>query len=147
MYSPACSGEIKAAYNFEKALQAVVQLVGPDALPDNERLVLEIAKMIKEVFLQQNAFSDNDGSCSMEKNLGLLEVVLAFYAECQDALKREVTLGCIMDFPVREEIARMRDEPNEGFSEKKDGMIEKLKHALRQLEVKGRSGDQQETSE
>jgi len=119
-------------------LQGVVQLVGPDALPDTERLILEIAKMLKEVFLQQNAFSDDDGTCSVEKNLGLLEILMIFYEECGEVLKREVPLARIMELPVREEIARMRDEPNEGFTEKKNAIVEKFKQILEGLEAKGR---------
>ena len=120
-------------------LQAVVQLVGPDALPDSERMVLEIAKTIKEVFLQQNAFSDTDGTCSIEKTLGLLEMLMIYYEECKGVLKREVPLARIMELPVREEIARMRDEPNEGFVEKKDAIVEKFRQILGALEVQGRT--------
>jgi len=128
-------------------LQAVVQLVGPDALPDTERLILEIAKMIKEVFLQQNAFSDADGTCSLEKNLGLIEIITIFHEECEKVLKREVPLARIMELPVREEIARMRDEPNEGFAEKKDAIIEKFKHILGGLEAKQRRDASEKTTE
>jgi len=128
-------------------LQAIVQLVGPDALPDSERMVLEIARMIKEVFLQQNAFSDTDGTCTIEKNFGLLEMLMIYYEECEGVLKREVPLGRIMDLPVREEIARMRDEPNEGFTEKKDAIVEKFKQILGALEVPGRTGGQKKEAE
>ena len=118
-------------------LQEVVQLVGPDALQDNERLILEIAKMIREVFLQQNAFSDNDAFSSLEKTAGLLEALLAFHDACREQLEREVSLARILDLPVREDLARLRDVPNEAFTERKREVLEAMKTALAALTPKG----------
>ncbi|MEA3365268.1 MAG: V-type ATP synthase subunit A [Candidatus Hydrogenedentes bacterium] len=118
-------------------LQEVVQLVGPDALQDNERLILEVAKMIREVFLQQNAFSDNDAFCSLEKNAGLLEALLTFYEACREQLEREVSLARILDLPVREDLARLRDVSNEEFTGRKSEVIETMKAALVELSPKG----------
>ncbi|MFO7973778.1 MAG: V-type ATP synthase subunit A [Candidatus Hydrogenedentota bacterium] len=118
-------------------LQEVVQLVGPDALQDNERLILEIAKMIREVFLQQNAFSDNDAFCSLEKSAGLLEALLTFYDACREQLEREVNLARILDLSVREDLARLPDVPNEEFTEHKCQVVETMKAALAELIPKG----------
>lgn len=118
-------------------LQEVVQLVGPDALQDNERLILEIAKMIREVFLQQNAFSDTDAFCSLEKSAGLLDALLAFYEACREQLEREVSLARILELSVREDLARLRDVSNEEFTERKEEVVEKMKAALAGLTPKG----------
>ncbi|HOD49032.1 MAG TPA: V-type ATP synthase subunit A [Candidatus Hydrogenedentes bacterium] len=118
-------------------LQEVVHLVGPDALQDSERLVLETAKMLREVFLQQNAFSDNDAYCTLEKNAGLLEALLAFNHACREQLERGVTLSRILDLPVREDLARLRDVPNAEFSERKREVIKAMKDALAGLNPKG----------
>ncbi|MFP4500487.1 MAG: V-type ATP synthase subunit A [Candidatus Hydrogenedentota bacterium] len=120
----------------ETELQEIVQLVGPDALQDAERLILEVARMIREVFLQQNAFSDNDAFCGLEKMGGLLDILTAFYEGCQQVLRRTVPLNRILALPARERIARLRDEPNEGFMAKKDAVWEEVKHALDSLEVR-----------
>jgi V/A-type H+-transporting ATPase subunit A len=120
----------------ENELDAIVQLVGPDALQDAERLVLEASRMIREVFLQQNAFSDNDASCKLEKCFGLIDVLMTFYEEADEVLKREIPLTRIMELPLREEIARLRDEPNEGFNAKRESMVEKIKQSLQGLEAK-----------
>lgn len=120
----------------ENELDAIVQLVGPDALQDAERLVLEASRMIREVFLQQNAFSDNDASCELEKTFGLIDILMTFHEEADEVLKREIPLTRIMELPLREEIARLRDEPNEGFKAKQDAMVEKIKQTLQGLEVK-----------
>ncbi len=100
-------------------MQEIVQLVGPDALQDAERLILETGKMVREVFLQQNAFSDNDAFSSLEKTGGLLETLLEFYDLSKNAIENGVTLNRIMALPVREDIARLRNESNADFAEKR----------------------------
>jgi V/A-type H+-transporting ATPase subunit A len=116
-------------------LQEVVQLVGPDALQDNERLVLEMARMVRESFLQQSAFSDNDAYCSIEKMFGLIEMLLVFYEESEKAIRREVQLPKIMALPIREEIARMKEEPNDGFTAKKDDVLERCRKIIGELQA------------
>jgi V/A-type H+-transporting ATPase subunit A len=120
----------------ESELQEIVQLVGPDALQDAERLILEVARMIREVFLQQNAFSDNDAFCGMEKMGGLIDTLIGFYEACQEVLRRDVPLSRIMELPVRESVARLRDEPNDGFSAKKNAVMDEVKQALDGLQVR-----------
>jgi len=117
-------------------LQEVVQLVGPDALQDQERLVLEVARMIREVFLQQNAFSDADATCSLDKNAGLQEAIHTFYEESRKVLETGVSLARILELPIREDVARLQGEPNEGFVAKKDEVIQKVKSTLADLTAK-----------
>ena len=100
-------------------MQEIVQLVGPDALQDAERLILETGKMVREVFLQQNAFSDNDAFSSLEKTGGLLETLLEFYDLSKNAIENGVTLNRLMALPVREDIARLRNESNADFADKR----------------------------
>jgi len=114
-------------------LQEIVQLVGPDALQDQERLVLEIARMIKEVFLQQNAFSDDDAYSSLEKTGHLLDALLSFNDECKAVLDSGVALMTIMESPVREEIARLRNLNSEGFVAKKETVVSDMKAAMQKL--------------
>lgn len=120
----------------ETELQDIVQLVGPDALQDAERLVLEAGKLIREVFLQQSAYSENDANCSLVKTSGLLEAILAFYEEANTAVHREVPLARITALPLREELMRLKEEPNNGFAEKKDAIIEKIKQIIGGLQAK-----------
>jgi V/A-type H+/Na+-transporting ATPase subunit A len=114
-------------------LQEVVQLVGPDALQDSERLILEVSRMIREVFLQQNAFSDNDAFCGLEKNAGLMDALMAFLDESKKVMEKEIPLQRILDLPVREDIARLRDQPNERFTAKKDATVAGMKSAMAEL--------------
>ncbi|HNR30556.1 MAG TPA: V-type ATP synthase subunit A [Candidatus Hydrogenedentes bacterium] len=116
-------------------MQEVVQLVGPDALQDAERLVLEIARMLREMFLQQNAFSKSDMFCGLEKMGGLLDILLNFHEACRETLKREVPLSRVLDLPIREEISRLRDMSNEEFPAKKADVQERMKQALAGLQA------------
>jgi V/A-type H+-transporting ATPase subunit A len=114
-------------------LQEIVQLVGPDALQEQERLVLELSRMVKEVFLQQNAFSDDDAYSSLEKTGGLLDALMSFYDECKLALDAGVLLMSILDDPVKEEISRLREVNSDGFVPKKDIVMNEMKAAVQKL--------------
>jgi V/A-type H+-transporting ATPase subunit A len=97
----------------ETELQEIVQLVGPDALPESEKLILEIARMLREDFLQQFAFDEVDAYCPPEKQYWLLRVILAFHSSAVDALNRGASLRQILDTPVRDEIAAFKTTPHE----------------------------------
>ena len=112
-------------------LQEIVQLVGPDALQDQERLVLEVARLIREVFLQQNAFSDTDAFSSLEKTGGILEALVKFYDECRLALENGVLLNRLLELPLREEVARLRDiASDDNFTEKKNVVLARIKEVV-----------------
>jgi V/A-type H+-transporting ATPase subunit A len=97
----------------EAELQEIVQLVGPDALQDDQRLIIEVGKMLREDFLQQSSFSDVDAYCSMEKAHGMLKAILTFYDEASAALRRGMLIDEILQLKVIEEIARMKEVPND----------------------------------
>ncbi|MCQ2597431.1 MAG: V-type ATP synthase subunit A [Treponema sp.] len=102
----------------EQRLQQIVRLIGPDALPDSERLVLKVADMIKNGFLQQNAFDDVDKYCSTEKQIDILELIMDFYAKALEALKKGYALPKIIGMPVCNELVRIKyDYPNDKVSE------------------------------
>lgn len=114
-------------------LQEIVQLVGPDALQDQERLILEIARMIKESFLQQNAFSDDDAYSSLEKSAGIMEALILFMEECEGAIHAGVTLETLLAHPVREKVSRLRELNPDGFEAKQAAVVEEMKSALQGL--------------
>ncbi len=117
----------------EAELQEVVQLVGPDALQDSERLFLEMGRLIREVFLQQNAFSENDAHCTLEKADGLLDALLAFHEECHKLIERGVALNQIVQLPVRENLARLRNVANAEFGERKRAVLDEMHAAFGRL--------------
>jgi V/A-type H+-transporting ATPase subunit A len=92
----------------ESSLDEIVRLIGIDALSAEDRLVLEAAKSIREDFLHQNAFHEVDTYTSLEKQIRMLKVILAWYHEAREALAQGVRLEKLLHLPVREAIARAK---------------------------------------
>ena len=92
----------------ENRLQQIVRLIGPDALPDSQRLILKVADMIKNGFLQQNAFDDTDKYCSTEKEILILDLIIEYYNRSLDCLKKGALLQNVASLPVCEEIVRIK---------------------------------------
>ena len=100
----------------EAELQEVVQLVGPDALQDNERMIIEVGKMLREDFLQQHAFSEVDGHCSLDKGYWMLKGILALYDECQKAISHgKMHINDILNLQQLEQCARFKEVPQKEF--------------------------------
>jgi V/A-type H+-transporting ATPase subunit A len=95
----------------EEELQEIVRLVGPDALSESQRVILEAARMIREDFLMQSAYHPVDTYCSIEKCYNMLKVIIKFYDEMRKAVERGVSIKSILSLPVLEDIARMKLAP------------------------------------
>jgi V/A-type H+-transporting ATPase subunit A len=94
----------------EAKLQEIVQLVGSDALPEDEQLTLEMARMIREFFLQQNAYHEVDTYCSMDKQYKLLKAIRTFASYADKALKTEMSVEKIISVKSRDLLARIKFE-------------------------------------
>jgi V/A-type H+-transporting ATPase subunit A len=92
----------------EAELEEIVRLVGMDALSQGERLLLEVARSVREDFLHQNAFHEIDTYTSIEKQYKLLRAILYFYDKAQEALKDGVTIEGISKLKVLERMARAK---------------------------------------
>lgn len=101
----------------EEELKEIVQLVGPDALPKKERLLLEAAKILREDFLQQNAFHKIDTYCSQKKQVWMLRICLMFYEKLLNVID-SIEFEDIAKMKVKEEIARMKIVPEEEVDKK-----------------------------
>jgi len=99
----------------ESELQEIVQLVGPDALPDRERITLETTRMIREDFLQQNAYHEVDTYCSPKKQYEMLKTIMTFHVNAEAALDRGAASADIITIPAKEEIGRMKYLPESEF--------------------------------
>jgi V/A-type H+-transporting ATPase subunit A len=98
----------------EARLSQIVKLVGPDALPDEERLVLETARLLREGFLQQNAMDTVDAYSSVEKQIRMLELILHFHERALRVVKRRAPISVIHNLPVVDTLIRMKSAvPNE----------------------------------
>ncbi|MCG3258545.1 MAG: V-type ATP synthase subunit A [Candidatus Heimdallarchaeota archaeon] len=105
---PGLRAETLALLQKDKELQDIVALVGPDALPPSEKIILETARMLKEDFLQQNAFHETDSFCSLEKQYLMLKTILRFYEKAQDLYKRGAIVSDIFEHELVVRIARMK---------------------------------------
>ncbi|MCR5725571.1 MAG: V-type ATP synthase subunit A [Treponema sp.] len=105
----------------EQRLQQIVRLIGPDALPDTERLVLTVADMIKNGFLQQSAFDAVDVYSVPEKQIQVLLLMMQFYERSLAVIKLGAPLLKVHELPVREEIVRIKSTvPNDKLEQIKD---------------------------
>jgi len=93
----------------EAELQEVVQLVGPDALPEKEQAVLMVTRMLREDYLQQNAYSDVDARCEVKKQYLMLRAIMKFWEHVSNSLDGGVQLKRIQELPVRATIGRMKE--------------------------------------
>ncbi len=105
---PEVLNQVVTLLQKEANLQQVVQLVGPDALQDNERLTLEMGRIAREDFLQQNGFDKVDAYCSMPKAYGIMQMVLAAYKQGDVALSKGGTIQDFLSDPAIEKIGRAR---------------------------------------
>ena len=101
----------------EADLQEIVKLVGPDALPQHERAILESARMLRESFLQQSAFHEVDTFCPEKKQYEMIRIILDFSDRMMDAIKKGVHIEDITKLKGMEAIARMATVPNDRFEE------------------------------
>lgn len=115
----------------EEELQNIVQLIGPDALPDKERLVLEATKMIREDFLQQNSFDADDAYTSPQKQYWMLKTILHYYDKSNDALATDVPLEKILSAKAREEISKLKRVPEKQVEKTCKQIQKDFEHALR----------------
>jgi V/A-type H+-transporting ATPase subunit A len=103
----------------ESELQEIVQLVGSDALPPDQQLTLEITRMIREIFLQQNAFHPVDTFCPMDRQYKLLDTIHKFADKANAALDSGVTMQDIVKLESKDELGKVRfDEDFEGALKK-----------------------------
>lgn len=92
----------------ENRLSQIVKLVGPDTLPDEQRLVLETARLLREGFLQQSSFDPIDSFSTVEKQIGMLNLILYFHQRATRVIKRGAVVSVIHDLPVVNTLIRMK---------------------------------------
>ncbi len=97
----------------ESELKELVRLVGVDSLSDQDRIVLETTKSIREDFLHQSAFDPEDAYTRLTKQDRMLGVILELHDACLRAVEKNVQLESLFELPVREKITRMRYVPEE----------------------------------
>jgi V/A-type H+-transporting ATPase subunit A len=115
----------------EDTLKEIVRLLGPEALPDEEKLILELARMIKIGILQQNSFDNVDTYCSPEKQLKLVRLMIKFYKESQKALREGIPLADIRAMPIITTLLKAKFEIPDDQVSKLDDLDNRLSEEFR----------------
>lgn len=105
---------IMAILNSESSLMEIVKLIGSDVLPDDQKLTLEIARVIRLGFLQQNAFHPDDTCVSLEKQFKMMEVILYLYKKCRALIAMGMPMSVLKKENIFEKIIAIKyDVPND----------------------------------
>ena len=98
----------------ENRLMEIVKLIGADVLPDDQKLIIEIARVVRVGFLQQNAFHAEDTYVPLEKQLKMMKVILYLYHKCQEIVARQVPISKIMQTGLFDKLVKIKyDIPND----------------------------------
>ena len=118
---PEVRTEISSLLQVEAELQEIVQLVGSDALPIDQQLTLEVARMIREYFLQQNAFHPVDTYSTLKLQYAMTKAILTFQEESKKAIAAGALLEDVVNVPARTTLMRARLE--EGYLERMEELV------------------------
>ncbi len=116
--------ELSGLLQIESELQEIVQLVGSDALPADQQLTLEVARMIREYFLQQNGFHEVDAYCDIHLQYKMAKAILAFQESAKSAMASGAQLGDVVNVPSRSDL--MRGRLNKGYIDDIDDMVKTM---------------------
>jgi len=120
----------------EAELDEIVKLVGVDALSPSDRLVLEAARSIREDYLQQIAFDENDSFTTMKKQARMLKIVLSFYELGKKALSEGADMNKLFSLKVRERIARAKEVPEKDIDSVYDALEKQIEEDITALYAK-----------
>ena len=121
---PEVRTEISTLLQIESELQEIVQLVGSDALPIDQQLTLEVARMIREFFLQQNAFHDVDTFSDLDLQYHMAKAILTFQEEAKKAIAGGGQLEDVVNVPARTDLMRGRFE--KGYAERISDLVSEM---------------------
>ncbi len=126
-------GEAYSILQREDTLKEIVRLLGPEALPDEEKLILEVARMIKIGILQQNSFDEVDTYCSPEKQFKLMKLLVDFYNEGQQALKDGASLADIRAMSVIGNLLKAKMEIKDDEMDKLEQLGQKMREQFKSI--------------
>ncbi len=109
-----CRQRLQSLLNEEAQLMEIVKLIGSDVLPDDQKLVIEIARVIRVGFLQQNAFHKDDTYVPLDKQLKMMEVILHLYDKARALIQKNMPISTIMELGLFDKVVKMKyDIPND----------------------------------
>ena len=121
----------------EASLNEIVQLVGKDSLAPRDQITLEVAKMIREDFLQQNSFVDIDSYSEYDRQCRMLDMIRQFDTRCRAASEQGASLQKLFDIPAREGIGRAKEAPPEVYKERYAALMDHMIQEINSVVEKG----------
>jgi V/A-type H+-transporting ATPase subunit A len=122
---------------LESELNEIVRLVGIDALSAGDRLSMEVARMMREDFLQQNAFSDTDSYTSLEKQMALMDMILYYGKIARNAINNGADLNKVITIPARDKIGRAKDIDQSIYKEEYDKIRQEIDEQIAKVIEEG----------
>ena len=126
-------GEAYGVLQREDTLKEIVRLLGPEALPDDQKLILEVARMIKIGILQQNSFDDVDTYCGPKKQVRLLDLMVRFYKDGQQALRDGATIEDIRTLPAVNSLLKARMDIKDDDSDGLDALARDMADGFKSI--------------
>jgi V/A-type H+-transporting ATPase subunit A len=119
----------------EKEILEMVQLVGEDAIPDSERILLLSARFIRENFLRQNAYHPVDATCSLKKQYWMLKAFLEIHTILLRALEEEIPLDKLLALAALGELARISELPDDSFPASSQEILERVREEIGEIAI------------
>jgi V/A-type H+/Na+-transporting ATPase subunit A len=123
---PAVRADAYGILQREDALKEIVRLLGPEALPDEEKLILDVARMIQIGFLQQNAYDDTDAYCSPQKQFIMMKMYVQFHQEALKALRNGVPLAKVRGMQIIAPMLRAKFAIKNEELEKLEALVKQM---------------------
>ncbi|MEE1280642.1 MAG: V-type ATP synthase subunit A [Acutalibacteraceae bacterium] len=128
-----CRNSISALLQEESALMEIVKLIGADVLPDDQKLVIEIAKVIRVGYLQQNAFHPDDTYVTIEKQLLMMKTIIHLYEKTKHLVSDNIPINRVLEQGLFDKLLKMKyDIPNKKL-EMFDDYIKEIDEKLAQI--------------
>ena len=130
-------GKAMSILQSESSLNEIVQLVGKDALSPGDQLTLEVARMIREDFLQQNAFLDIDSYSSYDRQEKMLAMILRYETLCRSAIAQGASVMDLFSIPTREKIGRAKSVPVEEYPQAYARIEAEMEQQIEEIAAQG----------
>ena len=121
----------------ESNLNEIVQLVGKDSLSAKDQITLEVARMIREDFLQQNSFADNDAYSEYDRQARMLAMIRQYDTQCLSAAERGGNLSELFAIPAREKIGRAKGVPADQYKDAYANLLVEMEEQITAIAEKG----------
>ena len=130
-------GRAMSILQSESSLMEIVQLVGKDAISPADRLTLEVARMVREDFLQQNAFMDVDSYSSYDRQEKILGLILDYDRLCREAIAKGADVEALFQISAREAIGRAKSVPEEEYAAAYEALAQQMRREIDAITAKG----------